>query len=90
MKYRLGLQRLIQKHEQGEFWKDIWTPFENENPLYEEQRVVVDSDSDENGNRVSQFDQYQTKNVTIFDYSEMTPKKSVRQVSKITLKSLCV
>ena len=47
------------------FWKDFWPPKENENPLYEEPRVVeVNSDSDENGNRVSQFDQYQAGDAT--------------------------
>ena len=47
------------------FWNDFWPPKENETPLYEEPRVVeVNSDSDENGNRVSQFDQYQAKDST--------------------------
>ena len=53
------------KPETEEFWKEIWTPYENENPLYEnpsmESTVEVNSDADENSNRVTQFDQYETE-----------------------------
>ena len=56
------------KPETEEFWKDIWTPYENENPLYAnssmESTVEVNSDADENGNCVSQFDQYETEDPT--------------------------
>ena len=51
-----------------EFWKDIWTPYENKNPPYEnpsmESALEIISDADENGNRVSQFDQYETEDST--------------------------
>ena len=60
------------KPETEEFWKDIWTPYENENPLYEnpsmESTVEVNSDADENGNRVSQFDQYETEDSTKLEH----------------------
>ena len=53
------------KPEMEEFWKDIWTPYENKNPPYEnpsmESALEIISDADENGNRVSQFDQYETE-----------------------------
>ena len=48
------------KPEMEEFWKDIWTPYENENPSMES-TVEINSDADENGNRISQFDQYETE-----------------------------
>ena len=60
-----GLLSTPNEAELDLFWKDFWPPKENETPLYEEPRVVeVNSDSDENGNRVFQFDQYQTENST--------------------------
>ena len=93
-----------------DFWKDFLPPRQDlknhymRNPLYEEpvpEPLVVEmsSDSDENGNHVSQFDQYQTGNpldLTIkskkptkrrlFDSIERSPpKKSVRLVFKLTV-----
>ena len=53
-------------------------------PLYQEPRLVEgNSDSDKNGNRVSQFDQYQTGDST--KLPNRVPKKSVRSVFKFTL-----
>ena len=53
-------------------------------PLYQEPRLVEgNSDSDENGNRVSQFDQYQTADSA--KLPNRVPKKSVRSVFKFTL-----
>ena len=95
-----GLLSAQDEPETEEFWKDIWTPYENENPLYAnssmESTVEVNSDADENGNCVSQFDQYETEDPTklanpttkstkrrLFDDGEgSAPKKSVRKVSK--------
>ena len=51
------------KTETGEFWKDIWTPYENENPSMES-TPEVNSDAVENGNPISQFDQYETEDST--------------------------
>ena len=63
-----GLMSTQHKPEAEEFWKDIWTPYENENSLYEnpsmESTVEVNSDADENDNCVSQFDQYETEDST--------------------------
>jgi len=53
-----GVHSTPNEAELDDFWKDFWPPTENENPLYEKPRVV-EVDSDENGNRVSQCDQYQ-------------------------------
>ena len=48
--------------ELDDIWKDFWPPNNNGKPLYEQPRVVeVNSDADENGNRIFQFDQYPTE-----------------------------
>ena len=63
------------------FWKDFWPPTENENPLYEQPRVI-EVDSDENGNRVSQCDQYQAGDSTKLQnpvIPTMNPTKSAKR-----------
>ena len=67
--------------ELDDFWKDFWPTTENENPLYEKPRVV-EVDSDENGNRVSQRDQYQAGDSTKLPNpvtSTIIPSKSAKR-----------